>query len=140
MPKLAKEGKAKRDRGVLTAIPKLFAKSSEHSIANQQYTPASLAKPFEDHLRAMARVRELTIALRQAVADERKLDLALRPILAGIKALVRARVGPHSSRMRDYGFEPDKKPSMSAHTKLLANVKRQATRQMRGSGRKKRRR
>jgi hypothetical protein len=35
--------------------------------------------------------------------------------------------------MREYGFEPDKKPQMTAMTKLVAHVKRQATRKKRGT-------
>jgi len=41
--------------------------------------------------------------------------------------------------MRSYGFQPDKKPYMSAQTKLAANVKRQETRRKRGLVSKKKR-
>jgi hypothetical protein len=95
---------------------------------------------FEEHLRAMARVWELTIARRVAIQAERALEARLRPVVASLKDVARSRAGKHDARNRDYGFEPDRKPFMSATTKLLANVKRQATRKERGIVGKRRRR
>jgi hypothetical protein len=72
--------------------------------------------------------------------EERKQEVLLRPFIDAIKSLAAAAAGGvHDARMRNYGFEPDKKPHMSAPTKHAANIKRQVTRKERGIVSKKKR-
>ncbi|HEX8793571.1 MAG TPA: hypothetical protein VF765_21660 [Polyangiaceae bacterium] len=141
MPKIGVLEKTTRDRAILAGLDKLFAGRTHVTLRNERYTRASLAAKFEKHLRLMARVRQLTIARRAAITEERKEEALLRFLIRHIKKLAAAQAGgEREPSMREYGFEPDKKPTMSAHTKLVANVKRQATRKKRGIVSKKKKR
>lgn len=142
MPKIGKATKTKRDRAVLKGLPVIMAGRERIDVLGERLTIDRIAERFHEHLRAMALVAKLTIDLRTAVQKEREIESALLPFIAAIKNHAEAGAGQYSSVMRDRGFEPAKKPVMSAVTKLLANVKRQATRKKRGivAGRRKRRR
>jgi hypothetical protein len=139
VPRISKQQKTQRDRAILKGLALLFGDAPTRWIAEQRFTRASLAKRFDDHIQAMARVHDLTLSLRRAVQEEREIEARLRPIIAAIKDTARGQVGKHDSRMRRLGFEPDRKPVMSIATKVLANAKRQATREKRGVVGKKRR-
>lgn len=140
MPKIGVLAKTTRDRAILAGLDKLLAGRSHVTILNERHTRASLAAKFEKHLRLMARVDQLTVARRAAIAEERKEEAALRRFVRAIKKLAAAQAGgERDSSMREYGFEPDKKPFMSAQAKRAANVKRQATRKRRGIVSKKKR-
>lgn len=140
MPRIGTAAKTKRDRDILAGLPALMGNHTHLDLPIGRKSLAELRAMFEEHLRAMPRVWELTIARRVAIQAERALEARLRPVVASLKDVARSRAGKHDARNRDYGFEPDRKPVMSATTKLLANVKRQATRKERGIVGKKRRR
>jgi len=140
VPKIGAVEKATRDRAIIRGLAKLFEGRREVEILGVRYTRASLAAKFEKHLRSMARVQELTIARREAIREEREQEALLHPFIDAIKTLAAvATGGARDARMRSYGFEPDKKPYMSAQRKLAANVKRQETRRKRGLVSKKKR-
>jgi len=139
VPRLSTATKTKRDTGILNALPVLLEGTGRADIPGGPFTIDVLRAMIEKHLRAMAKVRDLTIARRMAVQEERAVEAALKPVLDNLKGMAQARVGKYSIRLRALGFEPEKKPTMSAATKVLANVKRQATRKERGIVSKKRR-
>ncbi len=139
MPKLGALTKARRDEAILKGLGRLFGDRQYVEIAEVRYTKAALAAKFERHLRALARVRELTIERRAAIQEERQIEADLQTILWGVKTFAKTKVGKHSSRMRQLGFEPDNVWHMSAQTKAIANEKRQKTRRKRGIVSKKRR-
>jgi hypothetical protein len=132
VPRLSTATKTKRDTGILNGLPVLLEGTGRADIPGGPFTIDVLRAMIDKHLRAMAKVRDLTIARRVAVQEERAVEAALQPVLANLKAMAQARVGKYSIRLRDLGFEPDRKPVMSAATKVVANAKRQATRKERG--------
>jgi len=132
VPKLAKSTKTARDLGVIRGARKHFTIRKAIIINEVRYTADSLAAVFEEHLQAMARVHQLTLERSKAIAAERELEAKVARIYIGVKNIAESMMGKHGARMRDFGIEPDKKPRMTAETKLLANVKRQATRKRRG--------
>ncbi len=140
MPRLSTATKTKRDTGILNGLPVLLGGSGRADIPGGPFTIDALRAMIDKHLRAMAKVRDLTIARRMAVHEERAVEAALKPVLDSLKGMAQGRVGKYSARLREMGFEPEKKPVMSAATKVVANVKRQATRKERGIVSKKRRR
>ena len=87
----------------------------------------------------MVRVHQLTMERAAAIEAERKMEAKVAKIFIGVKSTAEAMMGKHGAGMRDFGIEPDKKPRMTAETKLVANVKRQATRKRRGIVSKKKR-
>lgn len=139
VPRLSTATKTKRDTGIVAGLPALLAPSGRADIRGGPFAIDALRAMFEKHLRAMAKVRELTIARRQAVQEERAVEASLRPVIASLKLLAHGRAGKYGARLRALGFEPEKKPTMSVATKVAANVKRQATRKERGIVGKKRR-
>jgi hypothetical protein len=139
MPRIGTATKTSRDKAVLAALPTLLrGKQPDERLAGDT-TVGAVRGMLEAHLRAMAKVHELTILRRMAVQEERAMEARLRRVIGSLKRLAEARVGKHSPRMLALGFKPDKKPHMSATAKLVANVKRQATREKRGIIGKKRR-
>lgn len=140
MPRLSTATKTERNTGILAGLPVLLGGSKRADIPGGPFPLEALRAMFEKHLRAMAKVRDLTIARRQAVQEERAMEAALQPVIASLKLLAHGRAGKHSAKLRAMGFEPEKKPVMSAATKLAANVKRQATRKERGIVGKRRKR
>ncbi len=139
MPRLSTATKTKRDTGILKGLPVLLEGTGRADIPGGPFTIDALRAMIDRHLRAMAKVRDLTIARRMAVQEERATEAALKPVLDSLKGMAQGRVGKYSIRLREFGFEPEKKPVMSAATKVVANVKRQATRKERGIVAKKRR-
>jgi hypothetical protein len=138
VPRLSTATKTTRDTGIVKGLPALLRVTGRADIPGGPFTIDALRAMFEKHLRAMAKVRELTLARRQAVQEERAMERALAPVIASLKLLAHGRAGKYSAGLRALGFEPEKKPVMSTMTKLLANVKRQATRKERGIVSKKR--
>jgi hypothetical protein len=135
MPKLTKETKVNRDRGVLAGIRRHFARYAVDGILelnNVEYTEESLAAHFEQHLRAMQRVHELTIARSIAVAEEREIEARIQPVYRSWKSLAVSAVGERSQRIREFGAEPHRKWHMTAETKKRAAEKRQRTREALG--------
>lgn len=140
MPRLARSTKRDRDQGALRGIRKHLADRERIVFAQVPYTPAELEAFFTQHLAAMDRVDALTRERSQAVAEERALEARLAPVHANLKRLAASILGEYSERMRDFGMEPAKVPTMTPETKKRANEKRQATRRKRGVGGKKKRR
>jgi hypothetical protein len=138
VPRLSTATKTMRDTGILKGLPALLGRSGRADIPGGPFPIEAVHAMFEKHLRAMAKVRDLTIARRQAVQEERAVEAALRPVIASLKLLAHGKAGQYSAKLRTMGFEPEKKPVMSTATKLAANVKRQATRKERGIVSKKR--
>lgn len=111
MPKIGVVQKTTRDRAIIGGLDELFAGRSALTIRQERHTRASLAAKFEKHLQQMARVRQLTTALRAAVREERRQEALLRPFVRALKSLAAAQAGgAREAGMRDYGFEPDRKP------------------------------
>ena len=139
VPKLSKTQKVKRDEGIVAGVRKHFDRGSRVRVLEKWYTPAELAALFEEHLRALAEVSDLTLRRSIAVQKERAIEARLHPVRVALKSLVASRFDATAPELREFGFEPDKKPVMSAETKRIANEKRQATRKERGiMGRKQR--
>lgn len=131
--------KVKRDRDVLAGLDTLFEQRQYVEILGVRYTRASLAARIQQHLKKLARVNALTIKRRVAIQEERQDEADLLKILGGLKNIAAAKVGRTSVQMLKHGFVPDKVPYVSAEKKLVANVKRQATRVKRGIVSKKKR-
>lgn len=140
MPKLAVSEKVERDRAVLAGLDALFEGREYVEIIGVRYTRASLAARIHQHLKKIARINALTIQRRVAVQEEARDEAELVKILGGVKEIAGAKVGKTSVAMLSHGFVPDKVPYVSAATKAVANVKRQATRVKRGIVSKKKRR
>ena len=132
MPKFAKSTKTARDLGVIRGVRRHFGGHKNLVINHVRYTVDSLAAEFEAHLQAMARVHSLTLERSAAIEAERAMEAKVARIFAGVKSIAESMMGKHGARMRHFGIEPDKKPHMTVETKLVANVKRQATRKRRG--------
>ena len=132
MPKLDKATKARRDKGAIAGIRKHLRSGQTVTMGDVDYTPEELAQRFEEHLAALARVRQLTIEQRNAVAEERALEKKIVKLHGELKLHAVGRFGRHSARLLDFGIPPEKKPKMSAATKKRANEKRQQTRKERG--------
>ena len=131
--------KVKRDRDVLAGLDTLFEQRQYVEILGVRYTRASLAARIQQHLKKLASVNALTIKRRVAIQEERQDEADLLKILGGLKNIAAAKVGRTSVQMLKHGFVPDKVPYVSAEKKLVANVKRQATRVKRGIVSKKKR-
>lgn len=140
MPRLAKSVKTQRDRAVLKGLSTLMGGRTHIVVEQKRLTMAQVTARIEEHLHAMGRVAQLTIALGVAIQKERAIEAALLPFLAALKRHAIGATGPYDARLRDHGFEPAKKPVMTHATKVAANAKRQATRKERGIVSKKRRR
>jgi hypothetical protein len=132
VPKLAKRTKVDRDQGVIQGLRAQLTQGEPLVINGVTYTVDELAAFFEEHLVAMARVQELTIARSVAVAQERALEARLAPIYVGVKGLAASMYGKTSPGMQVFGIKPDKKPTMTVQTKQRANEKRQQTRKALG--------
>ena len=138
VPRLAKDEKLKRDTGIIAGIRKHRALWSMQ-ILRKSYTPDELIAVFEEHLRALARVSELTTQRAIAIAEEQALEARIARMARAVKSRVAAYFGADSPELEAFGLRPDKKPTMSVETKRRANEKRQATRKERGvMGRKQR--
>jgi hypothetical protein len=140
VPRLAKITKTTRDRAVLKGLPALMAGRAHLVVLEERLSREEIAARIEAHLRAMERVAQLTMDLRVAVQNERAIEAALLPFLAALEHCAVGTTGRYDARLRDRGFEPHRKPVMTAETKAVANAKRQATRVRRGIVGKKRRR
>ena len=139
MPKVGKAKRAARIGAVIEGLPSLFGDEETLVLSNEPYTAEAIAQKLGSLLAAMAKVRELTIARSVAVHQERELEASLRPLLRSLASYAKAKAGEYSAKVRELGFEPDRKPRMTPQAKHDANVKRQATRRARGHVGKKRR-
>ncbi|HEV3191224.1 MAG TPA: hypothetical protein VGY54_12035 [Polyangiaceae bacterium] len=138
VPRLAKDEKLKRDTGIIAGIRKHRALWTIR-ILRKSYTPDELIAVFDGHLRALARVSELTTQRAIAIAEERALEARIARLARAVKSRLAAYFGANAPETEAFGFRPDKKPTMSVETKRRANEKRQATRKERGiMGRKQR--
>jgi hypothetical protein len=139
MPRIGTATKTSRDKAILAALPTLLrGRQADETFAGNT-TVGAVRGMLEAHLKAMAKVHELTILRRGAVQEERAIEARLGKVIGSLKRLAEARAGKYSPHMLALGFKPDKKPYMTATAKLVANVKRQATREKRGIIGKKRR-
>jgi hypothetical protein len=142
VPKLDKATKEKRDRAVIDGMREHAARYAHMGpviVDGVPYTAEMFVKPFTEHLRAMQRVRELTIALATAVARERQLEAVVKKLFPRWTSFAAASVSAHSQRMREFFIEPHRKPTMSAETKAQAVAKRRETRKRLGTMGKKQR-
>jgi hypothetical protein len=136
MPRLGTRTKTERDRAVLRGLPKLFDRQTFAEIGRTRYTQQTVRALLQRHLRAMAKVRSLTIARRMAVEEERALERRVHVVVMGLKSIAGIKAGKFSAAIRELGFEPAKQAVMTPAVKAAANVKRQATRKLRGIGKK----
>jgi hypothetical protein len=138
VPRRTKSEKLHRDRGIIAGI-RNDASLWTMVLRGKPYTPPELIALFEAHLRALERVSELTTQRAVAIAEEQELEARIAKMAKAVKSRVAAYFGADAPEMEEFGFRPDKKPTMSAETKRRANEKRQATRKERGiMGRKQR--
>jgi hypothetical protein len=138
--KRSKKEKRKRAEGVIAGLRKHFGASRRLRVLGKAYTPDELIALFEEHVRALRDVDDLTLRRSLAIEKERAIEARLAPVLRSVKSLVVSAFDASAPELREFGFEPDKKPHMTAETKRTANEKRQATRKERGTtGRKGRR-
>ena len=131
VPRRTKNEKLKRDTGIIAAI-RMHRELWTMTILGKSYTPDKLAAVFEEHLRALARVSELTTERAIAIAEERRLEARIARLARAVKSRLAAYFGADAPEMGEFGFRPDKAPIMSAETKRRANERRQATRKERG--------
>ena len=111
MPRLSTATKTKRDTGILKGLPLLLEGTGRADIPGGPFTIDVLRAMIERHLRAMAKVRDLTIARRMAVHEERAVEAALKPVLDGLKGMAQGRVGKYSVRLHELGSSPRRSPS-----------------------------
>jgi len=139
MPKIGKLAKANRAQGAIHAIREKLSSERPLVLDGVEYEPDVAVSILEQHLAAIARVRELTIERAKAVAAERKLDVAAKSIAVGVGHVLKAKLGAHNPALRAYAVEPEKVPHVTVQTKLRAVERRMATRKLRGTmGRKQR--
>jgi hypothetical protein len=132
VPKISTSTKIQRDQGAIDGIRAHLSKAPRVQISDVEYAIEELVQIYDDHLKAIERVRELTIARRTAVQEERALEKRVLKVHPGLKTVAVAKFGKYSTRLLEFGIPPEKKPKMSAGTKKRANDKRQATRKERG--------
>ena len=131
MAKRSKNEKRKRLEGAIGGIRKYFDAKRPLHIGQKAYKPEELIAIFEEHLRALAEVDEITIQRGIAIQKERATESRTAPLIAAVKSLAVAAFTAQGPELRWFGMEPDKKPHMTPETKLIANEKRQATRKER---------
>jgi hypothetical protein len=89
---------------------------------------ADLLARFQARVDAAEAVKAARGVLQKAVADERAVDAAARPLRAATKVFLQGRYGKNSPQLQAFGFTQARKPKASAETKAAAQAKAKATR------------
>jgi hypothetical protein len=93
-----------------------------------KYTPAKLAKVFQEGIEVADATDRATKAWHAAVATEKKSTEDISNVQLLLRNHVTALFGEASTEFADFGFAPKKVTEADAQTKAVAVVKRAATR------------
>jgi hypothetical protein len=83
-------------------------------------------------LDGVQQVKDMRKALATLVADQKELVAEGRQIRAGVKRAAQTKFGPHSPKLQDFGFTPQRTPQTSVASKAEGQAKAKATRQAGG--------
>jgi type I site-specific restriction endonuclease len=129
-----KKNKATRQNGnrkLVGAIRKHLTESV--TLEGVKYTPARLAKMFQDGIDIADATDAASKAWHAAVATEKAKTQELSGVQASLRDHVSATFGAASTEFADFGFTPKAVRAVDAKTKAAAVEKRAATRKARNT-------
>ncbi len=129
MPRHAKSTKVLRNRGMIAGLQKHASTLKAQGVGS----PAAFGARFQAQLDALDRIAAAHAALRDALADEERLETEIRKLAARVTDFVLATFGETSVVLYDFGLKPRKKAKISAAKMLRTVEKRNATRKARGT-------
>jgi hypothetical protein len=89
---------------------------------------ADLIARFQARIDAAEAVKAARGVLQKAVANERTVDAAVRPLRAAVKVFLQGRYGKHSPDLQKFGFTQSRQPKASVEAKAAGHAKAKATR------------
>ena len=128
------QNKATRQNGnrkLVAAIRKHLGASV--TLEGVKYTPAKLAKMFQDGIDVADATDVANKAWHAAVATEKAKTQELSRVQASLRNHVSATFGPASTEFADFGFTPRAVRTVDTKTKADAVAKRAATRKARNT-------
>jgi hypothetical protein len=97
-------------------------------IQGETIARAGLVARFQARIDAAEAVKVARSAHQKAVADERAVDAAVRPLRAATKVFLQGRYGKQSPELQKFGFTQGRKAKASAEAKAAGHAKAKATR------------
>ncbi|MGH7269720.1 MAG: hypothetical protein ACREJ3_04755 [Polyangiaceae bacterium] len=95
------------------------------------YKKADVIAVFQSCLGAIAATAAAQTSWKKAVADEKAVISASRPLRASVKSYMESRLGKNNPDLVTFGFAPAKAPATKVKTKAVAQDKSKATREAR---------
>lgn len=128
----SKTTKRERNRAFVSGLATMGPASASVVVGGKTFVLGALAKKLQAQIALLDAIAVADGKRRALIAEERALEAELRPLLVGLKGVVRNEVGEDAAKLARFALEPKKKTGpKTAEVKAASAVKAKATRKER---------